>query len=213
MKLLPALLLLAFASALRAAPLERDLGQGLVYWRAHAVPEDLPATIARRPCVLDVRYVHGGDQAGADLLAWLKAHASPHTPVFLLANSDTSGALLSPLNAPDAVVGLVIIGPQTKDFEPDIGLKVRAGEERKAYEALEHGASVASLVTEHLDKPRNDEETLEKARQEENSGDDPDTDDTAPAAPAKAVPPPLIDASLQRAVQLDRAMLALKRLP
>ncbi|HEX3730773.1 MAG TPA: hypothetical protein VHV47_13270 [Opitutaceae bacterium] len=212
MKLLPLLLLLALAPGLRAAPLERDLGQGLVYWRAHAVPEDLPAAIGRRPCVLDVRYVEGGERAGAELLAWLKAHASPHTPVFLLANGETSGALLSPLNSADAVLGLVVIGAQTKDFEPDLGLKVSASEERKAYEALEHGASVDSLINERVEKVRNDEETLEKAHAEGEDAPD-DTDAAPPSPPAKAVPPQLIDASLQRAVQLDRALLALKRLP
>jgi hypothetical protein len=213
MKAAPALLLLALAPLLRAAPLERDLGQGLVYWRAHAIPEDLPAALPRQPCVLDVRFVRGGERAGADLLGWLKAHASPHTPVFLLANAETSGALLSPLNAPDSVLGLVIIGPKAKDFEPDIALRVSAGEDRKAYEALEHGTPVDSLVTEHVDKIRNDEQTLEKARAEENGGDD-DTDaGDNPPAPAKAGPPQLIDETLQRAVELDRAMLALKRLP
>ncbi|HVW19903.1 MAG TPA: hypothetical protein VHC86_01705 [Opitutaceae bacterium] len=213
MKLLPVLPLLALAPGLRAAPLERDLGQGLTYWRAHAIPEDLPATLAHRPCVLDVRYVHGGGEQGAELLAWLRTHAGPHAPVFLLANSDTSGALLSPLNSPDSVIGLVIIGPRTKDFEPDIGVKEKAEEERKAYEALEHGASVDSLITRRVDKVRNDEATLEKARADENGDDGDGADERKPAAAAKPAPAQLIDVSLQRAVQLDRALLALRRLP
>lgn len=202
-----AFLLAWLAAPLAAAPLERDLGQGLTYCRAHAVPADLPAHGARHPRVLDVRYVEGGPAAGAALLAWLKAEAAPRTPVFLLANDSTSGALLAPLDSPDAVPGLIILGPGAPGFEPDIAVRTSAAAERKAYQALERGATVQSLIEDNPDKPRNDEARL--AREHLSDSDAPDE---APETPAPKRPAKPVDAGLQRAVQLHRALLALKRL-
>jgi hypothetical protein len=210
-----ALLAMALGGAAQAAPIQRDLGQGLVFWRVHELPGDLPGpqAVGQEPCILDVRYVRGGEKAGAALLAWLKTHATPHTPVFLLANSDTSGAVLAPLNSPDAVLGLVILGRKTTDFEPDVGVKVTASEDRKAYRALEDGTPIESLVVEKVDKARNDEATLEKARDEDTGQTDTADAGTDEAAkPAKAPPPQVLDPVLQRAVQLDRSLVALKRL-
>jgi hypothetical protein len=193
-----------------AAPLQRDLGLNLAYLRVHALPADLPApgAVGKRPCVLDIRFVHGGRADGAMLLAWLKAQAGARTPVFLLANRSTSGALLSPLDSADAVVGLVILGPAAKDFAPDIALPVTPEVDRRAYDALEKGASLDSLVVETLDKPRDDEAAL--ARSHLSDGD---ADVAAPASTPAAQSPPLIDVVLQRAIQLHRSLLALKRIP
>jgi hypothetical protein len=199
------------ASAARSAPLQRDLGMGLSYVRVHVLPGDLPApaTAGVHPWVLDVRYVPGGEAEAAALLGWLKQHASIHTPVILLANRDTSAALLAPLNSPDAVTGLVIVGASAPGFSPDIGLPVAPADERRAYDAMEKGASVESLITDRVLKSRNDEATLARARLSDSGADD--LEPPATAAPA-ATPPPLIDPVLQRAVQLDRSLLALKRL-
>lgn len=199
------------AAGLRAAPFERDLGQGLVYCRVHALPDDLPqaASGARHPWVLDVRYVGGGPVEGAELLAWLKAQAAPRTPVFLLANTSTSADVLAPLNSADAVVGLVVLGQVAPDFHPDIALPADPSTERRAYDALEKGASVESLTSAEIrDKPRDDEAKLDRERLQD--GNSAETGASAPEPVEK--PPPLTDASLQRAVQLHRALLALKRL-
>ncbi len=215
------IILLSTAAALRAEPFERALGEGLVYCRIHALPDDLPqaASGIRHPWVLDVRYIGGGSVEGAQLLAWLKAEATPRTPVFLLANASTSADVLAPLNSADAVVGLVILGQGTRDFHPDIALPADPSTERRAYEALEKGASVESLISgENSDKPRDDEAKLDRDRLPD-SGDEvaggsaPEPTQESPSlnAPSQKAPP-LIDASLQRAVQLHRALLALKRL-
>jgi hypothetical protein len=199
------------APALPSAPLERDLGQGLAYVRVHALPADLPdpAAFGRRPCVVDLRYVAGGDPEAAALLAWLKRVAGVHSPVFLLANAATSGPLLAPLNSPDAVIGLVIVGASAPGFSPDISVHVAPADERRAYEALEKGATVESLLTDRVIKSRNDEATLARSRLPDDGTDDADP---APPAATAAQPPPLVDPVLQRAVQLHRTLLALKRL-
>jgi hypothetical protein len=206
------------APAAPSAPLERDLGMGLAYVRVHVLPGDLPgsAAVGPRPCVLDVRYVSGGDAEAGALLGWLKHHASIHTPVFLLANRDTSPALLAPLNSADAVTGLVIVGASAAGFTPDLALPVSSADERRAYDAMEQGASVESLITDHVLKSRNDEATLAKARLSDTGADDSEAPATpaaaTDAAAAAASPPRVIDPVLQRAVQLHRSLLALKRL-
>ena len=206
-------LVLALAAPAGAATIDRDLGLGLIYHRAQAVPADLPASepVRQHPCVLDVRFARGNAEAGARLLGWLRLHASAKTPVFLLANAETSPALLSPLNSPDSVIGLIIIGPEAPNFTPDLAIKVSAQADRRAYDALASGVPAPSLLVEKLDKPRLDEEKLAREHLSDSAVRDDDDDPPAAAAPAKS-PPQLIDAVLQRAVQLDRTLLALKRI-
>ena len=207
------LLALLAAAGAHAAPLQRDLGQGLAYLRVHTLPADLAApTDPGHPLVLDLRYVPGGPPEAAGLLAWLKQHAGVRSPVFLLANGQTSAALLAPLNSPEAVTGLVILGAAGPGFDPDIALSVTPREERRAYDALENGAAINSLVVAKDDKPRNDEATLAKARLADNGDDEADDEPKPEEKPKPIVPPQVIDPVLQRAVQLDRSLLALKRL-
>jgi hypothetical protein len=208
-KLLLLILGLLGAVAAPAAPLERDLGQGLTYFRVHVLPEDLPVvgSVRGQAVILDVRYVPGDARLGAGLALWLRAHANPRSPVFLLANSATSPALLSPFSAADSIAGLVILGPASPDFAADVSLPVSAADDRRAYEALERGVSVKALLSDAPDKVRNDEARLDKDHLSD--ADEPPTDTDRPADHR---PPQLIDAVLQRAVQLHRGLLALKRL-
>jgi hypothetical protein len=206
--------ILAFAllagSGLDAAPVERDLGLGLRYCRVHALPDDLPSVSngAPRAWVLDVRFVRGGTGAGKALIDWLKGAAGPRTPVFLLANTQTSGEILSPLDSADSVPGLLILGPAAKDFLPDITLNIDSKTDRNAYDAFEAGARIETLLADDRAKPRNDEARL--AREHLSDSALQDDDSGRPSASAKAAP--LMDLVLQRAVQVHRALLALKRL-
>ena len=213
------LLLLALAPGLAAAPdrLERELGLGLGYCRAHTLPADLPAAAAKpRPLVLDLRYARGDDSAATLLGNWLKFHSSAATPVFVLVNAGTAPALLAYLAAIEPPAGLVTLGPASPAFEPDIPLKISPADERAAYDALEHGTPIEALLADHSAKPRHDEAAiaLERTGSPEDSAaadDGPsDAPGTAPAAPAP--PPPLVDTSLQRAVNLHRTLLALRKL-
>jgi len=202
-----------FLSLLRpstAAPLVLDLGQGLAYHRAHALPADLPSSSPAkpRPLVLDLRYAAGDADAGTALAAWLKFHAAPRSPIFLLANAATSPALRAAFAARDDAAGLVVLGVGSAEFTPDIALPVDPAEERRAYDALETGTALAALIAPPLEKPRYDEAKLVAERLP--ARDPPPKLD--PAAPAPSAPPPLTDQVLQRAVHLHRALLALERL-
>jgi hypothetical protein len=188
-----------------AAPLQRDLGQGLLLHRAQEVPRDLPPPDAqKRAVVLDLRYA-GGDRSGAAaLLAWMKFQASARTPVFVLANGETAPALRMALHDAQGIAGLMSIGVPGQNFHPDIPVTTTAEAERRAYDALQSGATVAAVLTDNPDKVRNDEASLSKDRLAEAAAD-------AVTEPARNGTLP-VDATLQRAVHLHRALLALKKL-
>jgi hypothetical protein len=200
---------LALSATAVAAPLTRDLGLGLLYQRVHQLPADLPTAESERkePCVLDLRYVQGDAQAAALLDGWLRFHATAHTPVFVLANAATGAALLTPLAAHGPSPGLVVLGIASENFAPDIALTASPETEKRAYEALEAGTDLGTLLADNPDKPRNDEAHLAHEKDAETVAADP-----ADKPAASSAPPPLIDVTLQRAVQLHRTLLALKKL-
>jgi hypothetical protein len=200
------LLVLAVASA-TAAPLTRDLGQGLAYIRVRDLPADLPAAEAGRKqaCVLDLRYVGGDEKVAAAVDAWLKLRATARSPVFVLANADTAPALLAMLAPEDPVPAVIVIGVAARGFQPALAVKNSAENERRSYDALEKGASLSKLLVENPDKVRNDEASLSKDRLAEAVAD-------ASVDDKDKNPPPPIDAALQRAVHVHRALLALKKL-
>jgi hypothetical protein len=217
--LLPFAFLIAFLNAratASAAPV--DLGKGLLYRRVHALPADLPTSDPEKKSavVLDLRYVATDDAGATALAAWLGFRTAAQ-PVFILVNAGTDAALIHALAAHPALPGVVVLGPALPVFTPDVTLKISPDLERRAYDAAEHGSTVESLIVEKADKPRYDEAELVKdhvsdsapTTAENNSPDDPAD------APAKkpVPPPPLIDLALQHALQLHRALLALRKIP
>ena len=204
-----------------SAPLTLDLGQGLAYHRAVALPADLPPATPTRPqpLVLDLRYATGDAGAGTALAAWIKFHAAPRTPVFVLANADTSPALRAAFADRDHAAGLIVLGVPSADFTPDLVLEADPATERSAYEALTDAASLPALIAPPVEKPRNDEARLTAEWRPDRNDDgkpalppDHGKRATAKSAPAAPTPQPLVDVTLQRAVQLHRSLLALKKL-
>ncbi|MDP3070454.1 MAG: hypothetical protein Q8N18_09210 [Opitutaceae bacterium] len=198
----------ALAATWAAAAPERDLGLGLVYVRVKHLPADLPAPPAGKapPCVVDVRYIEADAAAVTTFAAWLRFRAAPRTPVFVLANALTSPALLDALAPRLPGDGIIVIGAAGGSFRPDSAVRISAEEERRAYDALEQGAALETLLADNPDKVRNDE-----ARLVHGSAGQP-SPDGADESPTPRRPPPLIDAALQRALHLHRALLALKKL-
>jgi hypothetical protein len=199
-------LLLAVVSTAFAAPIEHELGNGLVYVRVHKLPEDLPAKPAGRvpPCIIDLRYVGADTDAAAAFSSWLGARATVRTPVFVLANAETGAPLLEMLGAHERGKGIAVVGIARGAFRPDIAVKGSAENERRAYDALEQGAAIGTLLSDNPDKVRNDEASLSKDRLAAASAE------AADGAARKAPPP--IDVTLQRAMHLHRALVALKKL-
>jgi hypothetical protein len=202
-----ALFLFAFTlvSGAPAAALVRDLGQGLAYYRVRQLPQDQPSAPAGGPgaCVLDLRFAAAGEKEAAALGAWVRFNVSARAPIFILENSETAPSLLAALpgNGPP---GQIVLAPEAARANPDISVRVSADDDRRSYDALQSGAPVESLLRDYPNKPRIDEAYLEKEHI---------SDSDAPDLPSdKPLPPkPLVDALLQRAVQLHRGLLALKK--
>ena len=193
--------------------IEQDLGQGLAYCRVHSLPADLPGeTAAKSVVVLDLRFSRGDDGAATALGTWLKARSKLGTPVFVLVNDETSPAALAYLSAHDPGPGLITLSPQASRLEADVTLKTSAATDRAAYEAFEHGTPLATLLVDPTPKPRHDEASIAQehsgAALEVDSSDPADSVDEAPPAPA--IPPPVVDYVLLRAVHLHRTLLALR---
>lgn len=202
--LLLSFILGSFAS-LHAAVLERDLGQGLKFFRIHELPADLPSTEKAGkplPCVVDVRYARGDVESAKAFEAWLRFRSQPRVPIFVLANSGTAIDLLRVLAQREVGGGVVLIGVPSRNLKPDVTLKLDFGNERLAYDAMEKGASLPSLLTDNPGKARNDEASLSRDRLAEASAE----------AVSKDGPPPVVDVALQRAVHLHRSLVALKKI-
>lgn len=209
MKHLIALLasLLVFASALSGAPLAHDLGKGLVYFRIAENNRGLPDGTLNRSCVLDLRYTETSAVSPEDLAAWLQQHATPSTPVFVLANVSTAPALRRVLTQRAEHSQLLVIGPAAGSFHPDIAISVSADAEHAAYTALQNDTDIATLITPPVTKVRQDEAAIIAARRHgEPQDEEPQPELTDKDGGGNA---PTIDLALQRAVHLHRAWLIL----
>ena len=218
--------LLSFVAELHAAttPSGRveDLGQSLTYVRpASGSAESLSLLKSvSGPAVLDLRYFSSEEHA-ANWLAAIKGFATPKRVCFVLVSPETSPVLLIGLavGVPDCIT----LGRASPSVQVDVAIDTSAETDRKAWDAIVHDTALDKLITAPLDKPRYDESVLAKEHAAE-LNDDNATDDAAdaPNAPATDTPKkdlaapaktkPLIDAVLQRAMQIDRGLLALRKL-
>jgi hypothetical protein len=204
---------LVIAFALRASTPAQDLGQGLIYHRVHQLPADLPTaeTVRRQPCVLDLRYVQAAAGEAMALEAWVKFRATAHTPIIILANAETTPALLAPFAARRASAGVIVVGIAGPGFAPDVAVRGSRNEERRAYDAHDAGTALDSLLNDTPDKPRNDEASLAG-----NHAADAQAESESPVSGKGSKPSsantPTIDVVLQRAVHLHRTLVALKKL-
>lgn len=211
MRRLPTFAALSLAVCSLAVPAHgaapgRDLGLGLSYYRVHELPRDMPGPDPAHPgaCILDLRFAKAGEGDAASLAAWVRRAASVRTPIFVLENAKTAPPLLASLpgNGP---TGLIVLAPLSARIGPDIAVEVSPESDQMGYRALEAGAPLESLLRDYPDKPRIDEAYLEKEHIADSDAPDIPTDKPLP-------PRPLVDLMLQRAVQLHRGLLALKRI-
>jgi hypothetical protein len=200
---------LVLAVGAPAAPLEKDLGQGLRYFRVAALPADLPpapAAGAKAPaCVVDLRFAAADDAAAKAFAAWARFRSGPKAPTFVLVNAATAPALRRVLAARERGGGLIVIASGGPAADADQTVKIAAEDEQRAFAALADGAAVDALITDNPDKVRNDEASYTRER----SADAEPAEAAAPNGKAARAP---VDAALQRAVHLHRAMVALRRL-
>jgi hypothetical protein len=206
------LLLLAAAACaairpLPAATLVRDLGQGLTYYRVHEIPQDQPSPgPAMRPgaCVLDLRYAKADEMGASVLKDWVMLNVSARTPFFILENAQTDPALLAVLPA-KGPPGLVVLAPASARIAPAIAVRVTPEDGPQGLRRPGEGRGRAG-APQRLSRQAADRRGLPREGAHRRQRLARHTD-------RQALPPrPLVDAMLQRAVQLYRGLTALKRL-
>lgn len=208
------------------AEIEKDLGQSLPYLRVTDARADLPAVlgaIEHRPVfVLDLRSVLADPHFAAALQSALDKKPGPHALRIILINATTDPSVIEALDTDYQDV--VTIGPKSPVTKPDMPVNVSEADDRKAFDALANGTPVEKLITDSRDKRRYDEAKLVHDHANGVTPSDaelpPDAEDDAVIAeptdgkkPAetKKEPEPLLDLVLERAVQLHRSLLALKK--
>jgi len=221
-------LFLLALSGLHAA-LEKELGQALAYLRITDVNADAALvvdTIERRPAlVLDLRSLPVADGLAESIQAALAKPPAPHAIRIVLINSTTAPALVAATT--QALPSVVTIGPRSPAITPDIAVTITDEEDRRAFAALATGTALEKLITDSHEKPRYDEAKLVQDHangvttpdsvlpadaDDDSVTSEPVGDKKVPNADKKTPPAPVVDLVLERAVQLHRSLLALKKL-
>jgi hypothetical protein len=206
----------SFSISSLAVAVPLDLGQKLTYVRLHHLPADLAqvATVWPAPAlIIDLRYAveEGPRAAGRGLPARARVE-----PLFVLVGPATPETAVVALRV--VAPGLLTLGLPAPGIPPDIAVAVTPEDDRRAYNALDSGVSIESLLSEKLAKQRFDEAALLHQRAEAPSAADATVAAAPPVKPdhsATAASPPAepTDVVLLRAVQVHRALLALGKLP
>ena len=225
--LLATFLVLCFAATPVHASELTDLGEGLSYLRVHTLDEsakDLAAAIRERSSlVLDLRHLTATTESAEQFgTAFVAREAKP--PVFVLVSPATPPVLTDSLKSTGGKC--VTLGVKESVPMPQVVIDQSPDTDRRAYEALESGQSLAGLISGKISKERYDEAALMKEFINGNTNaataPDPttkpaDADKGPPSAtnagdkPAVNAPEKLIDRVLQRAVHLHRALAAIKQ--
>ena len=212
-----------------------DLGQGLGYLRVHSLADSVKAAATSTALVLDLRYAIADDASTTVLKAALASRPA-NAPLFILVSPATP-PVLAPLISQSRAFTLGVADAQPA---PKVVVGTDAATDRKAYDALEAGAAIDTLISGKIEKERFDEASLVQEFKNGNPdaaplpggrpgqtpagqqtgtvspGPDPtapqaDSNPVKPAAPAVRLVERPTDRVLQRVVHLHRALLALRR--
>lgn len=194
-----------------------DLGSGLAYLRVHSLAESEAALRKVLPgsgaLVLDLRYATASDESTPGLKSALASHPAD-TPLLILVSPATPAGIVAVLGSTSALT----LGAPGSVPAPKVVVQTDAATDRRAYDALESGTPVATLISGKIEKERFDEATLVHEFKNGNPDAAPLPGNPAErgvsgtnTGPAAAGNGPLIDRVLQRAVHLHRALLALRR--
>ena len=208
-------LLLALVSLIAGSLQAAVLTPGLAYFRP-----GLDVTPETGSAVLDLRYVKD-EAAAAPLLAAVEpGSTNTHRVVLVLLSPETPAGLRHQITGRPH---WLTVGRAAPGLKTDIVVTTSADAERRAFDALVAGTAPEKLIAENANKPRYDESTLVR----EHTGETDPVKDAEPATPAAtpadpaavpaAVPatpaaPVLFDAVLQRAVQIYRGLIVLKKI-
>lgn len=200
-----------------------SLGEGLFYFRVTSLPGQLTAMRAalakHSALVIDLRGVSTNISAAQALrTALLPTSGKAKVARFVLINDATASVVLLALGGGlpgNNLPGVLMIAPSNAAVLADVKALGSAEEDKRACEAAANGTPLEKLINYQPDKPRYDEAVLVR----EHAGELPPEADAADANPVEnpdskktAQERPLTDSVLQVAVQIHRALLALKKL-
>ncbi|MDR0901819.1 MAG: hypothetical protein LBM92_03510 [Opitutaceae bacterium] len=195
-----------------------DLGQGLCYLRVENPGTDFAALQSAlsqpAPLVIDLRAAGARPADFPSRPGTRPGPAGAAAPLrILLVNPGTPAGLLRAFALP--APGWLVLGPAAPGLAVDAAVDTPLEADRRAVAALIAGAPPETLFSRPPEKKRYDEAALvrdyasQPAEAPGPSGPG-GNDNTEPAAPAEAPP---VDAVLQRARDIHRALLALKKIP
>jgi len=187
-----------------------DLGQGLAYFRVHSLAADAAALEAAvdagAALVIDVRYAQA---EAADAVKWEHALARRRGSALLcVLVSPATPEALGPALADGHYPTLGIAGSVPP---PQVVVAQKPAADRQAYEALESGTALATLLSGRIGKERYDEEALMHDFSNGNTAGEPPPPDAKNLKDAPDKPERIVDRVLQRALHLHRALAALKQ--
>jgi hypothetical protein len=221
------LLIATFWSCTGFGAITQDLGKGLSYLRIADLTtelKELNGYLEKPAVVLDLRNAIGTQESVEQFAKLLDdSPARGKALRIILINPQTAPGLIDAVSA-DRERQLTI-GPSSPAVHPDVAVKVSAEEDRRAYDAMNAGLSLEKLISNKLEKRRFDEASLARNHSstgpaEPEEGDlETDLPDSIPSGqsapnpptPAKEAPAAPHDLILERAIQVHRALTALKR--
>lgn len=150
-----------FAAEPAAATAPADLGEGLRYVRVHDLAQEMPAlgpVLAVTPAlVLDVRYAKAAGVNPDDFYCTLGKHTGA-MPLLVLVSPATPAAIAETLAA--APCTFVTLGVREAAPAPKVIIAQSEAEDKKAYDAVEAGQSLAVALSGKVEKERYDEAAL-----------------------------------------------------
>ena len=227
MKLRAALvaLTLTLGAISSAATIEHDLGSNLHYLRATTLSRQDLTNIANAlknfpALVLDLRSNSTADEpAAAELLEVIRQNTPPvHCTRLILLNGFTSPAIITSATQP--ITGVITLSPVSAALTSDVPVTITNEADQAAYTALSNGTALEKLLNANPEKTRYDEASLvrdhangiNRAKVEEPEPESPESEPPTAQEAAKAETATPSDLVLQRAVQIHRALVALKKL-
>lgn len=193
----------------RAGIVTADLGAGLEY--IHISDASIIAKHEGSQ-VVDLRFTDALEESAEGLAGRLRAAAGSGAMLLVLVNSATDPLLRNELALVQGKVrSILFIGPATPELAPEILTETDVEQDRRACDALASGVPADKLINEVVEKPRYDEAHLVRSRTSGNPDGRTDGDEPSATLPTPDETPK--DPSLQRAVFLHRALIALGRRP
>ncbi|HEU5079401.1 MAG TPA: hypothetical protein VFT72_09310 [Opitutaceae bacterium] len=216
--------LVSFAPSRASAAIEQEIEKGLYFVRVADLDKEtatVSAALAHEDVIIDLRYTKGSVDAAATFAAHL--HSAPNTPTahrLILLTPTTSPAIIDALS--EQIPHVLTLSPRSEALNTDIQVNTSAEIDRTAYDAVNSGTALDKVISSNPEKRRFDEAALahERAAAAELPADDEDqidaiagTTQPTPANPEAAKKSPVAphDRVLERAIQINRALLVMKR--